>query len=256
MDGSKTVQVVEVAPGQRLSVLVDPDDYAIGLPKANTYRMVITVNPYEWLHVQMNDVAGNTKSGDCYQGDATIDDLKKYPQLHFFNIKLGDKATELDSNSPDFQDKHKILEDSTAKTYRMCFLGLGRDCVNNGDYPISTNFADFDDLSLKPIGNQLPALPSDPNARFLVQTWEEAVTRYANLRVVLSSTTALLDNDQAFNRFAPQTTPALELLRQGKSTYTDFSAWKNTMIVPESASSYIVALYSKTGTHPSKSLYD
>jgi len=47
MDRSQVSQVDEIGPGQRLSVLVDPTGYATAQPNPNTYRMMITVNPYE-----------------------------------------------------------------------------------------------------------------------------------------------------------------------------------------------------------------
>jgi hypothetical protein len=55
-DGTKIVELVEAGPRQRLSVLVDPTGWAAAQPDPNVYRMMITVNPYEWRHVQIKAV--------------------------------------------------------------------------------------------------------------------------------------------------------------------------------------------------------
>jgi hypothetical protein len=258
MDGSKTVQVVEIGPGQRFSVLVDPTGWATSQAKPNVYRMVITVNPYEWRHTQ---VKSKNKEVDakCYEGNDDVNALKTKLPLHFINIQLGERIAD-DNNpgpgfgpAPTFYEKYKVLEDTSAKTFRACFLGLGWDCARDSDYPISQNFADFDDFNLKPLNSTVVPFPTSQSARFLIQTWEnQGGDRRANLRVIRSDTQDQLSNANGYQAFVPQDTPAIELVRQGKKTYTEFASWKHTMIVPDGQNSYIVALYSWTGTHPSK----
>ncbi|CAI6335372.1 unnamed protein product [Periconia digitata] len=255
MDGNQVSQVVEIAPGQRLSVLVDPENWAIGEAQPNKYRMVITVNPYEWRHTQIKSKSGDANvDPKCYEGPNDVEYLKTKLPVHHIDIMMGERK---DGDpqlgpAPTFYDKYRVLEDTNSKTYRACFIGVGKgDCTNDSQYPISTNFADFDDMDLKPLVPGNVQMPTDQAARYLIETWEDqSGTRRANLRVIRSDQQSDISNSQRYDFFAPQDTPAIELIRTGKRTYADFAPWKHTMIVPDNQDSYIVALYSWTGTHP------
>lgn len=258
MDGCSINDIVEVAPGQRLSVLVDPYAWATkNNNRAGTYNIVVTANPYEFRHVQAN--AKRATSGDpkytnkaCYNGPETFNDLRVEVPYHLAQIKLGDKATTPTTRAWSFY-LPKMLLSASDETNRLCFPHISGCTAAADTYSISTNFIDFDDAKLQPLVPSSLALPSDQRHRFVIQTWEDKSgdkpTRRANLRVIRSDIQSNMDNANGYTFFAPQDRPALEQIRQGD---TNWDPWKHVMILPTEAKSYIIALYSWTGTHPSK----
>ena len=248
MNGQNSYKVVEVAPGQRLSVLVDPTGYAISQANPNTYKLMVTINPYEFRHVQAR-AKNNEIDTRCYQGPETYNDLRTTVPQHFVKIKLGEKI----EYNPSIvaYDKTKVLLGSD-NTIRLCFKEISGTC--SGTYGIEYNFIDYDDFQLRPLNNQPYTLPAVTGPRFIMQTWENTTgDRRANLRIIHQGNQDWLTNSGHYMPFAPQDTPAMELVRQGKKTYEDFAAWNHEIIVPDGSGSYIVAIYSWTGTHPSKS---
>jgi hypothetical protein len=144
-----------------------------------------------------------------------------------------------------------------SNTLRLCFLGFdaNKNCIgNNSDFPIPWNFNDFDDIDLRPLDGKVVPLPTDPVPRFLIQTSESKPERWANLRIIRYDFQGMLDNTEGYMKFEPQGTPALEIIRQNKGTYKGLAEWKHMTIVPDDKTSFILAMHSLTGTHPSKFL--
>lgn len=166
-NGKGSYQAVEVTPGQRLSVLVDPEGFAAANPQ--TYKIFVTINPYEFRHVQAKAKTPNSGvSPNCYQGPKSADTLLKTVPRHSLDIRLG-ATTSTPGASIRFYDKYKVIQ---GPPVRLCFLGIdGRDCSgNDAAYPISTNFIDFDDVRLEPLNSGSYNIPSNEIPRFIVET--------------------------------------------------------------------------------------